>query len=581
MLSRALVDDIPRPVQVTICHFFFKDNELQSSLATALCAILHQLFSHEPHLIQFAFPEWERNGGKLAQESSALWSVFLKAAGSAKRPVVCVLDALDECVQADRSRLIRMLCDFHKEASSGNHRAGLKFLATSRPYDDVRRWFTDTIVSCPTIWLRGDEENDKINEEINIVIDGQVRKLAAEFRLEDELRERLQSSLKNIGHRTYLWLHLTLDSIRDQIQASIDPNRIRIEDISLPETVEQAYEALLSRVKNHLRECVRKVFLIIIGARRPFTSEEMFLALAVSFPEAGRGPNTRGFVKARFEGQIREWCGLFVFIKDSKLFLIHQTAKEFLLAREASVVWTLNGELEVGTRAWRSCLPAAQVEYEMACICVDYLCLEIDEGFLDVDYGGDEATTIYARFMEVWPEGGAIQSLYFYCADNWNLHLLDNEISAERPIFSKVLRIYQHQDAKNLLPNWASASERLIETFFRSLTNGNSSLSSQWWSSLASGRPPILAQHLMAYSGHTTTLKYLSEVSEVDWEAEDVGGRTALVYAAAMGHIGTIGFLVEQNANVYCEPRHGVGYSWRDWKPPLVYAVQKRHIYMV
>ncbi|KAK5092372.1 hypothetical protein LTR70_003941 [Exophiala xenobiotica] len=626
VLSKALVDDIPRPVQVTICHFFFKDNELQSSLATALCAILHQLFSHEPHLIQFALPGWEHNGGKLAQESSALWSVFLKAAGSAIRPVICVLDALDECVQADRSQLIRMLCDFHKEASSGSHKAGLKFLATSRPYDDVRRWFTDTIVSCPTIWLRGDEENDKINEEINVVIDSQVRKLAAEYRLEDELQERLQSSLKNMGHRTYLWLHLTLDSLRDQIQASIDPDRIRIEDISLPETVEQAYEALLSRVKDHLRERVRKVFLIIIGARRPFTSEEMFLALAVSFPEAGRGPNTKGFVKARFEGQIREWCGLFIFIKDSKLFLIHQTAKEFLLSRDASIVWTPSRNLEAGAltlftsefiranialllkklaefvavilmcvtglanpvlasrgacRAWKSCLTTAQVEYEMACICVDYLCLEIDEGFLDVDYGGDKAATIYVRFMEASRQEGAMNSLYLYCADNWNLHLLDNAISTRRPIFRKVLRLYQHQDAKHLLPKWVSASGSLNQSSLRSLTHGDSSLSSRWGSSLALRRPPILAQHLMAYSGHSTVLKHLSEVSEVDWEAEDAEGRTALVYAVAMGHIGTIDFLVEQNANVYCEPRHGIGYSWGKSEPPLVYAVRNRDLHVV
>jgi hypothetical protein len=46
VLSRALVDERLvgiRSCNPTICHFFFKDNEEQNNIATALCALLHQL----------------------------------------------------------------------------------------------------------------------------------------------------------------------------------------------------------------------------------------------------------------------------------------------------------------------------------------------------------------------------------------------------------------------------------------------------------------------------------------------------------------------------------------------------------
>lgn len=38
----------------SVCYFFFKDNEEQDSIAIALCAILHNLFSCRPELIRHA-----------------------------------------------------------------------------------------------------------------------------------------------------------------------------------------------------------------------------------------------------------------------------------------------------------------------------------------------------------------------------------------------------------------------------------------------------------------------------------------------------------------------------------------------
>jgi len=53
VLSKSLVDEELRSGTIgsTVCYFFFKDNDEQNSLATALCALLHQLFQHQPHLL--------------------------------------------------------------------------------------------------------------------------------------------------------------------------------------------------------------------------------------------------------------------------------------------------------------------------------------------------------------------------------------------------------------------------------------------------------------------------------------------------------------------------------------------------
>jgi hypothetical protein len=69
VLAKSLIDNELRHTnQHIVSFFFFKDNEEQDNLATALCALLHQLFSQKPQLIYHAIPAWEKTGDKLTKE---------------------------------------------------------------------------------------------------------------------------------------------------------------------------------------------------------------------------------------------------------------------------------------------------------------------------------------------------------------------------------------------------------------------------------------------------------------------------------------------------------------------------------
>lgn len=159
VLSKSLIDhdlrDIPTATTTTspttttphalhsVCYFFFKDNELQGSLATALCGLLHQLFAQQPLLIRHAIPAWEKDGDGVRQEVGELWRILHNAANDTEaKSIICVLDALDECCEVDRRRLIDLLCQFYEESakSAPGHR-WLKFVITSRPYDDIQDRF--------------------------------------------------------------------------------------------------------------------------------------------------------------------------------------------------------------------------------------------------------------------------------------------------------------------------------------------------------------------------------------------------------------------------------------------------------
>jgi hypothetical protein len=116
VLARSIIDEHVEALSpgVTICYFFFKDNDDQNRLDTALCSVLHQLFSQRPHLLPYAVPSWQKNGDGLRNEVDELWRILITAAlADVSRKTICIFDALDECREKDQGRLIKKLQFFY------------------------------------------------------------------------------------------------------------------------------------------------------------------------------------------------------------------------------------------------------------------------------------------------------------------------------------------------------------------------------------------------------------------------------------------------------------------------------------
>ena len=75
--------------------------------------------------------------------------------------------------------------------------------------------------------------------------------------------------LKGTGHRTYLWVLLMLDVIEDKIVAYDTENSLKNIINQLPDSVDEAYERILSKSKEY--RIARKLLLIIIATKRAHT----------------------------------------------------------------------------------------------------------------------------------------------------------------------------------------------------------------------------------------------------------------------------------------------------------------------
>ncbi|KAK7539282.1 uncharacterized protein J3D65DRAFT_692652 [Phyllosticta citribraziliensis] len=325
VLTRYLIEWVlpTRAEGARICYFFFRDGQKETmNLASALCALIHQLLTAEKHLIGHAMEPFNSKGGNLATHFTTLWDIIEKATSDDRsEDVIIVLDALDECSTDDRNELLRLLS---KHFWSSKTSSRLRFLCTTRPQPSIISRFDFPFSS----QIKYDE-SDKIGEDVELVIQHRVQSL----KLGDDLSNHLESRLLEVQNRTYLWVHLIFDFLDPQSDQNIGSFKRTKSGINecleaLPKTVEDAYDKLLLNPPEPRQ--LRRALCIILAAQRPFTVSEMNIAMEME-------ENKTCFEfedDESFEKRLQSWSGLFISIIGKKVYLLHQTAREFLLRKK-------------------------------------------------------------------------------------------------------------------------------------------------------------------------------------------------------------------------------------------------------
>ena len=213
---------------------------------------------------------------------SELWELLLS---SVKDPnageIVCILDALDECGEDTRDQLMSSLIKFFQEERNKKSSFTLKFLVTSRPYDHIESQFEQLTNASSYIHFDGDDQSERIGQEINLVIDHKISKFATNFSRDD--RERIAGRLKEMQSRTYLWLFLTFEIIEKS--RSVYSKAFKIDTLlsNLPLKISDAYEKILAKSSD--RNTAVIMLRLIVAATRPLTLEETNVALTIATAE--------------------------------------------------------------------------------------------------------------------------------------------------------------------------------------------------------------------------------------------------------------------------------------------------------
>ncbi|GCB21065.1 ankyrin repeat domain-containing protein 50 [Aspergillus awamori] len=557
VLTRYLVDEVLCNEKQTVCYFFFKDDfPDQRNAAGALSAILHQIFVARPKLLSdTVLKKLETDGEKLIQSFHKLWDILMFVSVQEEeesKGIVCILDALDEC--RDRDELIEAVTMFYQRLHESRK---LKFLMTSRPYPHIERLIWNLRTKLPTIHLSGDDEEEvqKISREIGLVISKRVSDIGKQRSLEEDERNLLEQQLTAVENRTYLWVSLTLDVLENM--PGFTKGNIRRVIQHLPTTVESAYGRILDRSSDKMKA---KVLLhIITAAVRPFSLEELSLAWAIHI---NLDSTTLTAIsddlepKERFRETLRDLCGLFVVVIDEKIYLLHQTAKEFLVQSDKSTVNQISHITE-----WKCALIPEESNDILASICISWLPWitdaqsNIERGEFD-GYSSCHWITHYHQ-ANVQDGNVLIMRAQSVCDPSSDVY----------PVWSKL-----YEAEENYIPR--STSRLLIASFLGLtgvvkllLATGNVNINSKGSDSRAalSWKKPVMKLLLgtkkmemnsrdseqgltplswAARNGHEAVVKLLLE-TKTDINIKDSRGRTPLSWAARDGHEAVVKLLLQ------------------------------------
>jgi ankyrin repeat protein/Cdc6-like AAA superfamily ATPase len=503
VLAKYLTDHV-LPESATVCYFFFKDQD-QNTVRQALCALLHQLFSQKPALIEHAMKQYDIDGKGLVNSTKSLWTILGDATQDSQAgSVIVVLDALDECAESEFEDLMRNI--ENQSRNSYLSHSKLRYLLTSRPYEQIVERFQRLLKSFPRIHIPGEEESGTISQEVNRVINYRVEQLAEEKGLANNIKADLADALLRIEHRTYLWVHLVFNYLKSEgfketkkgIQSAMK---------SLPTSVNEAYEKILTKSKDQLT--VRKTLAIILAADRPLTLLE--LNVAIEIDETTQSIQELDLeTDEKFKSHLRSWCGLFVSVHHSKVYFLHQTAREFLLA-DSSLSASVPQE-----KQWQHSIVTQYAHRVLAECCMRFIRFFNSDADLSTDTTGQNSCDQSAH------------AFFAYCARHWPMHFRKAHIESSEDADISDLALQISDPDSRCFPKWMEEYDMFdyVES-----PKSHSQLT------------------IASFFGLVTVVMSLLD-KDADVNAEDERYGTALQAASGGGHEQVVKMLLDKDANI-------------------------------
>ena len=423
VLARYLIDEVLPQKDRTIAYFFFKDDfEDQKTATNAGCIILHQVLETNRHTItESILHEFEACGQGIVTSLSRHWDIMMKIRKDIVGEIVLVIDALGECHNSERSNFVEKIC-------SVSISANIKLLILSRPYFSIQQDLDRIEGRAFMVHLAGedDEEREQISQEIDIVIHHRIGDFCRRRQLQPEEQDYLLEKFRFTPHRTYLWAYLTLEILEDTLGFTKGNVRQLCEE--LPPTVNAAYTKILERSVDH--EKTRLILHLIVAGERPFSVREIGILLALNETVSKYGELVDALEpEERFRSTLRNLCGLFVIVVDKRVYLLHQTAREFLVREVAHAKDTTSmdqASVASNTR-WKHSIFLPTADYKLAERCVRHIWL--------CSYRSRQ------------------NSLYTYCSVTWAAHTRKSDIQHGAEILDIIATICTPSPG-NDAPEW-------------------------------------------------------------------------------------------------------------------------------
>lgn len=387
VISAFLLDCLEERAKTTnakVAYFFCDDKqEKQKSAQSLLRGLIHQLVVTTPSLIKHAMVHYINQGAIMVESLDTLWRIFLSIiTDPLSNGTYIILDALDECEKTSRDDLLRRLSEYFRSSSETTD-TYLKVLITSRPYPEIQILLQEQPT---TTRLKVEDEEQNINADISSFVSHKVDELAKERGYDLRLKEEVQKALQAGADGMFLWVSLIVEELLDTPISLVSETLA-----SIPNSLNGLYTHLLRRLDGRKTKVARHILTWVVMAPRPMRVVE--LAIACSIKSSHRSASSIENVLITGFKQAIALCGPILKIQGGIVYLVHQSAKEFLLD---PVLHSSLPDFSISPK---------QANHELAITCLTYLSFdEFSPGLTDVNISHYSRYRFLSFAAICWPQ---------------------------------------------------------------------------------------------------------------------------------------------------------------------------------
>jgi hypothetical protein len=352
MLLCGIIDEMSsdKDAAALLSYFFCQATDSRINSATAvLRGLIYLLAYQQPALLKHVRKKYDIAGKELFVDTNAWFALSEIFTDILQDPSLestyLIIDALDECVTG-----LPQLLQFIDNISPICSR--VKWIISSRNWPNIKEQLN---LSDEKVQLRLELNQDSISAAVSTYIEYKVGELAKikkyNAKLENLVRERLSLNADS----TFLWVALALQ----ELEKTDRKNTLgKVE--AFPPGLDSLYMQMMDQIgKPYNTNLCKRILSLMAVVYRPITLREL-LSLNNQLNESDNLENLSEYIED-LEQTVGQ-CGSFLTIRESTVYFVHQSAKEFLLQDNISLELFPTGVKEVHyTIFWRSLQLMSQI----------------------------------------------------------------------------------------------------------------------------------------------------------------------------------------------------------------------------
>ncbi|KAK4652844.1 HNWD NOD-like receptor pc4 [Podospora pseudocomata] len=303
-----------------LAYFFCQATDSRINNAIAVLRSLIYLLAHQqPRLISHI--RKYTDNAQLLSDANA-WFVLSDILGGMLgdpnlKPTYLVIDALDECM-GDLPRLLKFIVGM-----SSTFRC-VKWVVSSRNWPNIEESLE---AAEKKIRLSLELNEESISSAVSTYIQHKIDELARLKSYDDRTKNAVQHHLTRNANDTFLWVALVCQEL-----TNVSRLRVLTKLNTFPPGLNSLYQRMIDQVRRSDEpDLCKQVLAVLSITYRPITIQE--LTVFVDIPEGISD-------ELEFITEIVGLCGSFLTLRETTIYFVHQSAKDFLLREAAHGVFS-------------------------------------------------------------------------------------------------------------------------------------------------------------------------------------------------------------------------------------------------